>query len=47
MVEIIKYKRETIFFDVRLGIGARLFSAFIISCIYKFEKHARGFFYIY
>ena len=26
------------FFNSRLDIGARLFSAFMIGCIYKFER---------
>ena len=41
MVKTVKYKRETIFFNIRFNIGARLFSVFMISFIYKFKKHAR------
>ena len=29
---------RTHFYDVRLDIGARLFSAFMIGCTYKFER---------
>ena len=41
MIWIIKYKYEFDYFDIRFnifGIGARINSAFIIDCIYKFER---------
>ena len=41
MVETVKCGHEIIFFDVRLGIGARIKRAFMIGCTYKSEKHAR------
>ena len=38
MVETVRCGHETDFFDVRLGIGARINPAFMIGCTYKSEK---------
>ena len=35
IIETIKYKHETEFFDIRLGINARINPEFMIEYIYK------------
>ena len=38
MVETVRCGHETDFFDVRLGIGARINCEFMIGCTYRSEK---------